>query len=170
MKLIGAFLLIAGAGGLGYLAEYGLKRRIAFLVELKKLLLLLESEITYKNATLGEAFWELSERKQGKQEAFLRQLYEEMELQGRNFKDVWGEQLQKWGKDNGLKEEDFRGAILFSDAVCSRDISLQEKLFQFSTEQLEEQILFLKKEQEKKGKAYFYLGIAGGAMGVIVFL
>ena len=170
MKLLGALLLITGAGGLGYLAEYGLKRRITFLLKLKELLLLLESEITYKNATLGEAFWELSERKQGMEGSFLKDVFEGMEVQGRNFEDVWCEYLKKWGNDNGLTEEDLRGAFSFSDAVGICDISLQERMIRYATEQLEERIRLLKKEHEKKGKAYFYLGIAGGAMGVIIFL
>lgn len=162
-------MLLLGCVGFGYMENLKWKIRLEQVRKLKELLMLLQNEITYKYATLGEACLFLSSQRNTAFGDLLKEIYLALE-EGKEFYPVWKATLEEWRKENYLMAEDIRPAVEFANISTVSDIKLQAGLIELSVKELEERMEYIKKEYERKGKTYVSLGFLTGFMGIILLL
>ena len=70
-KLIGVVLIVASSTGMGYLKGVNLSKNLMEMQEIRRIFLMLRSEVAYTKSPFGEAFYRIAERTYGKYKEWL---------------------------------------------------------------------------------------------------
>lgn len=170
MKIAGAILFILMTSLYGFRSAMELKERRLELIYLGQVMNQLKSQITYRRRRVGEAFGYIAKECRKPYQETLLHIYECLEESSESWEIIWEETLQELTEITCLKKDDVKIFAGLSSLSGATDYQLQMDIFEQIQKGLEEQILFLKREFEQKGKMYCCMGISIGILGVIVLI
>lgn len=171
IKIIGVILIVAGCTGMGFSFGGDLKERLTSLKLLRRMALLLRSEIKYRNTVLAEAFYHVAGNMGGACGRFLENVHKALEEKsGRGFAEIWEAAVD---------------CELSGEALCAKDILILKELggqlgfldreMQLTTldlylEQVGQEIAAAEAGIREKVRIYGCLGVMGGLFLAIILL
>ena len=170
MKLIGAFLVIAAGGMAGWVYSALLKKRLTILRGLIQSFQWLETEIGYASLPLGEAFLRISTRVPEEIRLLFTTFTTGLNSRaGLTADEAWQQSLTEHREALPLKAEDWALLADFGRTLGTTDRENQVTAIRQTLERLKHQAGDAEEEYRKNERLYRYLGIAGGALVVLLF-
>ncbi len=171
VRILGLFCIVAACGGLGYRKGAELSMELRELQELRKIFLMLRSEIEYTKAPLGEAFYHIGGRTYGVYRAWLLFLAEHLEKrEGQSVREIWEEAAKE--KLNGLHlSKDRREVFLSIGAnLGCYDREMEIGGIDLYLEQVRLAIQQMQEEIPEKRRLCRCLGVMGGIFAAVILL
>lgn len=170
-RLIGAILLLGGAGGFSVCLCRDMQLRLLQLYEMKRMYELFRSQISYSLAAFPEICRMSSFHMKAPFSEFLYAVYEKAEENsGKAYPQIWEEETERFFAKASIKKEDKMQLSEFARSLGYADKELMEQ-------EIEERIrtlLFVIQDMEthlaEREKMIMSVGIMGGLLLVILLL
>lgn len=171
IRIIGMLLTLAASTAFGlYLSHLGTFRR-ADLLEIKKALLILKSEIEYTAAPLPDAMTNIAARISTPVAnlfaAFANMLKHNHE--GETAYQLWLNAIDENKQNTFLKPEDWEVISSFGKTLGYLDKQMQVDTIRFTMDYIDSQITELQESNPKNSKMYKSLGVIGGILLLVIF-
>jgi stage III sporulation protein AB len=163
LKILGVLLIMAGSVGIGFYYSAREGFRVTDLLEFKKALLILSSEIEFMRSTLSEACANIAKRTGlGISPIFatFSQLLNEGE--GETAYQLWLTALNS--ENTYLAAEDKTVLEDFGKTLGYLDKTMQKNAIEYAVCYIDEKAASLQKYSDKNNKMYRSLGVIGGLM------
>lgn len=168
VHLIGATLLAAGCGYLGFQAAENLRRKSRSLRQMAQALALVEGELELGSPPLGQLLERVANRSSGPAKRLMEACVQGLDrLDREDFSTLWRRQVA------GLEElgEEGRAALSpLGDILGRYDGQAQREGTQVVRRALEKLAQRWEEERRRQGRVYQVLGLSGGAFLVILLL
>jgi len=171
IKIIGMILTLGASAALGmYMASLGSFRQ-QDLLEIKKALLILKSEIEYIATPLPEAMTNIAARTSKP----IAQLFEyfskslKQNEDGETAYQLWLTAIEAHKKSAFLKEEDWEIIGNFGKTLGYLDKQMQVDSISFTMDYIDDQISQLHGNNGKNQRMYQGLGVIGGILLLVIF-
>ncbi|MCL2048502.1 MAG: stage III sporulation protein AB [Defluviitaleaceae bacterium] len=166
-KLIGTILIMTGSVGFGVYFSAKESFRVQDLLEFKKALLILSSEIEYMRATLSEACGNIAKRTGlGISGVFASFSHALANSEGETAYQLWRNAI-----DTGkifIAAEDRAVLDDFGKTIGYLDKQMQKNAIEYAVRYIDEKAATLQKQSDKNKKMYRSLGIIGGLLIAVV--
>lgn len=170
-KMVGCILIITACSGIGYLKGLDIQKHLTEIKTLRQLFLMLRSEIKYKKAPLGEAFWNIGRRMEGKYEEWLIELSEKLEEKsGSTFMEIWADTIENNLKDTNLNQTDLKNLKELGLHMGYLDGEMQIGTIGLFLEQLEIEIQRMRENIVTQRRICNCLGVMGGIFLSIILI
>ena len=154
LKIMGWCLILAGGLGFGDAAARELRKRVAQLEELQRLLLILQGEIRCVRLTLPAVCELLAKDAKAPFQQFFWKVSEDLgKRTGQTAGEIWSRNLKEFGQLLGRM-----------------DMPMQLSAIQFYQEKIMLSLAEAKAAADSRQKLYRYLGALGGAALVLVIM
>lgn len=171
LKLIGGTLILTGGFLVGYRIAASLKKRMHELIEIKRMLLFLQSEIEYNMTPLQQAFQTISGKMQEPVSMWLVSLSENMnESKGKLFSEIWVESLSCLSDKSFLKKKDIRMLSDLGKSLGYLDLKQQMGGIDLCDKILETEINHARESLPGKIKTVISISVLGSIMLVLTLL
>lgn len=164
-KVIGSIMVIAVCTMLGFEKSRDMQKHLNALEELKRIFVLLKSEVQYTRAPFAELFLKISKKVEGEYSEWLFHLSRDLETYGTGtLQEAWKRSIYNHLHGNYLKKEEL-------DELCGVGKSLGYiETLEIYLDQLNFSIENTREELKTKKKLYQNMGIMCGIFLVIVLL
>jgi stage III sporulation protein AB len=170
MKILGAVVVITASTMAGWIYSSLLKKRIKIIGDIIQALHWLVTEIGYATVPLMEASSKISGRIQGEARIIFSGFTEELlASKGLIADEAWQKNLAACRKKLFLHNQDWMILENFGRTLGNTDREHQLSAIRQNVERLKVQEEEAIKDQEKNEKLYRYLGIAIGALVILIF-
>lgn len=170
MKMFGALLALAASTFAGWMYSTLLKKRLTLLNALIQCFRWLETEIGYASTPLVEAFTRIIQRTQEEISLIFSTFVEELTgPAGLTADEAWQQSIRQNQETLPLKAEDWALLIDFGRTLGTTDREHQVTAIRQTLERLHHQATGATEEWKKNERLYRYLGVAGGALVVLIF-
>ena len=171
IRIIGMMLTLAASAAFGiYMSNLGTFRR-KDLLEIKKALLILKSEIEYIASPLPEAMANISLRVAqpvaGLFDGYATALANN--TAGKTAYELWLDVIEEHKSSSFMKSEDWEVIGNFGKTLGYLDKQMQVDSIRFTMEYIDAQIGELQESNPKNARMYKSLGIIGGILMVVIF-
>lgn len=171
LKTAGAVLVIFSCTALGYQQSMRLSKRQHQLMEIRKMLLLLLGEITYRRETLPEAMNRISGKIKEPFCGFLREAAQEADRYGgERFSDIFSEKAKSCLKDSQMTKEDLEDFARLGECLGYLDVNMQKNTVELYLELLKKEITQISEEMPVKKKLYQSMGLLGGVFLAVLLV
>ena len=171
IKIGGSLCILLVAAAVGFFKAEQLGIRVKRLMELKRMMILLQGELRFHRATLSEAFAGAAERLEEPFRSMLEKLSQQMELQNSpDFSILWQNMVKELFQMGGFLPEDEGLFQSLHNGLGYLDLTMQTETLHHAVLQTEEAIETAKKQQEIKGKLYRTIGVTAGAFIVLLVI
>lgn len=171
LKLIGVLLILLSGAGMGFKKGAELSKELAELQELRRIFLMLRSEIEYTKAPLGEAFYQISRRTSGIYQEWLLSLTEQLkEKNGQSFREVWEIMIRKKLTTLHLSTIEQEQLKNMGSNLGFYDREMETGAIDLYLEQLKIQIENMQEEIPEKKRIFRCLGIMGGLFAAVILI
>ncbi len=165
LKIIGSLFLMSSTAAIGFIKAEELNERVKNLMELKRMMGLLQGELRFRRAALPEAFWNVSERVEKPFEGFLKEVSDKLEKrEPEGFDEIWNAACVRLLRNEGFQKTDGQLFEILGSSMGYLDLTMQMETIQLAMQQTEEAIEKAKEQQEQKGKLYRTMGVSLGAL------
>jgi len=171
VKLAGIILTLGASAALGwYFSNLAVFRR-QDLLEFKKALLILKSEIEYIASPLPEAMANIAVRTTPPVARLFALFAESLKHNesGETAYQLWLSAIGECKKQIFLKEEDWEAISSFGKTLGYLDKQMQLDSIGFTCGYIDQEVAVLQSEIEKSRRMYRSLGIIGGILLVVIF-
>jgi len=169
MRIIGAGIVCLATTLLGmHLGKAG-SRRTKDLMEFKKSLILLKSQIDFAIYTLPQAFYHISERVQPPFSSFYEKMAQELESGQLDAASVWETGILGL-KDTNLNKDDLANFGMLGTSLGQIDAHVQINSIDMVITGIDDSLKQLMLDNPKNVKMYRGLGIVSGLLITIVLL
>jgi len=171
IRVIGMILTLVASGALGfYIASLG-KFRQQELLEFKKALLILKSEIEYIAAPLPEAIANIAGRTTSPVSNIFKQFAESLKNnpEGETAYRLWVTAIAEHKSKSFLKSADWEALESFGKTLGYLDKQMQSDSIKFTIEYIDTEVAELQTSNEKNQRMYRSLGLIGGVLLLVVF-
>lgn len=163
LKIMGSLLVTCSCGALGLWKAGQWKEHLRMLEQLRKMIVLLRSEILYAHTPLGEAFGHVGKKAEGVLADLFLAVEERIgQQQGELFYIIWREEVEKRKKELLLSDRERQELTAFGEHLGYLDLEMQEHTVALYLEQLEMSIRFYREHEREQSRLYASLGIMGG--------
>lgn len=171
LRWLGAGLVICGSVAIGTSMTGEMRRRVIQLQELRKLVVILQGEIRYGNATLNEAFRHVAFRIRPPYREFLEAVAERMEeFRGEGLSEIFSGTVKEKLRGCALKREDLQLLERLGESLGYLDVKTQMNSLELFLEQINGLCGDAERELQSKAKVYHYLGLTGGLFLAIILI
>lgn len=171
MKIIGAMMIIGASAWLGSIIANNYRQRPRILGRFAQAVEMLRSLISYSYTPLPQAFEKVAENGGGFVAKIFSSAAEYMSSgQGLSGGEAWNQAFTQWGSFLPLDQDDL---ILLRDAgnaLGMTDKGDQERHLSLALEQIRRRMEQLEISASHTAKVWFYLGLSGGGILVLVLL
>ena len=168
IRMVGAVLVAAGGGWLGFQAAIGMRTQVRALRQTSAGLALLERELELNAPPLSRLLERGAERSQGPAEELFRNCFRGLDhLDREDFSSLWRRLV------SGCHALGSEGqAVLFplGDTLGRYDGERQREALAAARRRLEELSARLEEDSRRRGRVYQALGLSGGAFLTILLL
>jgi len=168
-RILGTLLIMAGSVGLGLYYSAKESFRVQDLLEFKKALLILSSEIEYMRSTLSEASANIAKRTGlgiGKIFENFSQLLTKSE--GETAYQLWIAAMDTGKENTFLAAEDRAVLEDFGKTLGYLDKTMQKNSIEYAVTYIDEKAATLQKQSDKNTRMYRSLSIIGGLLITVV--
>ena len=164
-KVIGSIMVIAVCTALGFEKSRELQLHLKELEELKRLFMIIHSELKFTKATLSEIFFKISKKTEMPYKEWLNNLAKQLEVCGAGtFMELWKNSIQIYLVKTTLRKEE-----IYELEQVGLGIQYVDTL-ELYLNQLDFSIQNTREELKTKKKIYQSMGIMCGIFLVIVLL
>lgn len=168
-KIIGSICILTACSGLGFNMAKQWTKHLETLETLRKMILLLKSEILYSNAPLAEALEIVGTKSPGILGDFFIGVSDRIKRQdGELFYTMWKQEINGIEADSYLSDTDRNQLESFGEHLGFLDLAQQERTILLYLEQLDLAINYLREHQREKRRLYTSLGVMGGLFLMII--
>ncbi|MCL2203078.1 MAG: stage III sporulation protein AB [Defluviitaleaceae bacterium] len=169
MQLIGAMAVVGGAAALGFYYAALETQRTLDLLEFKKALLILSSEIEYMRTPLPAAAVNIGKRVQRWVEPMFTRFGELLaQGEGETAYRLWMQAIGEVKEQTRLSEEDWAVVEGFGKTLGYLDKEMQRNAIEYTLSYIDEKAVALQTQADKNKKMYRSLGVVGGLLLVVV--
>ena len=147
------------------------KNQLENMKYLQRIISLIQSEIRYSRAFLGEIFANIG---QGAKEPYKNWLLDMSErvnvFTGEKFEDIWKESVHRYLKVLDLPEQELEALKSLGNQLGYADIQVQMRLLDLYQEHLERTIREVHGEVQTKVRLYHCLGVMSGLFVAVLLL
>ncbi|WP_461812430.1 stage III sporulation protein AB [Faecalimonas sp.] len=170
-KLFGCILIVFASSAMGWSKGIELKKHLVEVENMRKMFLMLRSEIAYIKSPLPEAFRHIGKRMGGIFRDWLLNLSEQMiKKKGVNFLELWSESIEQYWRRSYLTNEDIEKLKSVGENMGYLDEKMQIGTIDLYVKQLELEIQCLQKEFVVEKRLYHCLGIMGGIFLAVILI
>lgn len=170
-KLIGVVLIVASSTGMGYLKGVNLSKNLMEMQEIRRIFLMLRSEVAYTKSPFGEAFYRIAERTYGKYKEWLFFLAESLnQRSGHTFFELWQHALERYFSDTHLDKKNLELLKNMGTNMGYLDREMQVGAIDLYLEQLKLNIRKMQEELPEKRRILNCLGVMGGIFVAVVLV
>jgi stage III sporulation protein AB len=169
MRVIGALAVVGGASALGfYYAELETQRALD-LLELKKALLILSSEIEYMRTPLPAASINIGKRAERWVGPMFTRFGELLALnESETAYRIWMRVLPEMKDRARLADEDWKMVEGFGKTLGYLDKKMQQNAITYAVDYIDEKASALQAQADKNKKMYRSLGVIGGLLLAVI--
>ena len=169
LRLAGAAVVVAGSAALGFYYAAQEAFRVQHLMEFKKALLILSSEIEYMRTPLPAACSNIAKRT-GKPVGPLLAHFSELLLQneGETAYQLWIQALNTHKDHTFLANEDWNVIEGFGKTLGYLDRQMQQNAISYVVEYIDDKATSLQVQSDKNKRMFRSLGIIGGLLLAVV--
>jgi len=169
IRILGGLLVCVSTMLLGvYMGGAG-TRRAKDLMEFKKSLILLKSQIDFAIYTLPQAFYHISERVQPHFEQLYAKMAAELEEGQNDAAGVWASGMENL-KDSNLSKDDLANFSILGTSLGHMDAEVQINSIDMVIAGIDDSLKQLMADNPKNVKMYRGLGVVSGLLITIVLL
>ncbi len=170
-RVLAVLFVLYGCIGFSFKLCQEMRIRISHVEQMKQILQLFQSEISYSRTSFPEMCYSIAKRVDGVYGQVLSKIYEQTQQQsGMLFPDIWKEKMKQALAPFPLKEKERTLFLEFVDQLGFADWEMQVRSIAKSTEQLADLEAQLKGARHNKEKVITSVGVLGGIMLVIIFI
>jgi len=170
LQLLGAAVVVGGAVALGFHYAARESARLLDLLEFKKALMILSSEIDYMRTPLPAAAANIGKRTERWVGPFFSRFGEVLAANdGETAYQLWVRVLGDVGDAADLVEEDLKVIDGFGKTLGYLDRDMQRNAIDYAVRYVDETCAVLQVQAEKSKKMYRSLGVIGGLFLAVVF-
>lgn len=162
-------VIILACGGLGVFKAASFSERCRDLQDIKDMLQILETEITYRKDPLVHAFARISQYKDNRAMALLEQCSRKMK-QHSELCSCWQESMKRVYQNSCLTAEDLLILTDMGMQLGKSSIQGQSSMFSLCNLKLDRQIEQAQEAKQTKGKMYRSMGFSIGAVIAVIFI
>lgn len=170
-KFLGGLLIVSASGLLGILFSNQLLLRYRELLNLRRVMQMLETEVAYGATPLPVALISVSNKSEGLASSFFRNVSQD--LSNRSFytvREAWNDSAEKILMHSILLNSDIELIKSFGSILGCSDIEDQKKHFQLFYLQLRHQEDAALEEVKRSAKMYRSLGFLLGIAVIVVLI
>ena len=147
------------------------KMQLESMKYLQRIISLIQSEIRYSRAFLGEIFWNIGQGVKEPYKSWLLEMSESVnEFTGARFEDIWKDSIRRNLKVLDLPEQELESLKSLGNQLGYADIQVQMRLLDLYQEHLERTIREVHDEVQTKVRLYHCLGVMSGLfVAVLLF-
>lgn len=170
VKALGLLALVVGCGLLGIYKDLLLRDRLRRLEDFYRMILKLESQISYFKEPLLTLFDRTA--KKGNTEAFLflQDCDDALREKHGEINEIWNSSIEKQYGKAGFSPEDLEVLRYGGSFLGQTDYETQQGHFSYLKARLEERIALAQETCRVKGQMYRRIGFFGGAIAAILLL
>jgi stage III sporulation protein AB len=169
LKIIGAAVVFCATMTAGYYYGSLESLRARDLMELKKALSILRSEIEFARTPLAEALTSIGRRvKKPVGDIFIRLLDELDESRGGDVGDMWERCVRACAVSSYLKDEDVDQLVSFGKTLGYLDSGMQLSGISILCDYINDKIAVLNESKHKNKRMYQSLGALSGLLIIVV--
>jgi len=169
MRWLGAAAVICGAAALGFYYASQEAQRAQDLLELKKALLILSSEIEYMRTPLPAASLNIGKRSERWVGPLFTRFGEYLaQSEGETAYQVWIRVIAEIKGQAHLAEEDWKVVEGFGKTLGYLDKQMQQNAIRYTVDYIDEKATSLQAQADKNKKMYRSLGVIGGLLLAVV--
>lgn len=136
---------------------------------LQKIICLIQSEIRYSKAYLGEIFWKIGQSAEEPYKSWLLEMSKKANMfSGESFEDIWKGSVENNLKVLELPVCELEALKALGNQLGYSDIQVQMRLIELYLEHLEHTISEVQGEMKGKTRLYHCLGVMSGLLISIV--
>ena len=169
VQIIGGALICLSTTLLGLYMGGAAARRSKDLMELKKSLILLKSQMDFAIYTLPQAFCHISGRVAPPFSEFYAKLAKELENNKADAATVWAQGIEGLSRTN-LSKEDLDNFGILGMSLGHMDVTVQINSIDMIIAAIDDSLTQLRTDGPKTTKMYRGLGVASGLLITIVLL
>ena len=171
MKMAGAFIIVGMTSLWGIAEASKVRSQLENMKYLQRIISLIQSEIRYSRAFLGEIFENIG---QGVREPYKKWLLEMSEktnaFTGESFEEIWKEGISDNLKELHLPKQESESLKSLGEQLGYADVQVQMRLLDMYQEYLERTIGEMHEQVRTKVRSYHSLGIMSGLfLAVLLF-
>ncbi|MCL2603683.1 MAG: stage III sporulation protein AB [Defluviitaleaceae bacterium] len=169
MRLAGAAAVVCGAAALGFYYAAQEAQRALDLLEFKKALMVLSSEIEYMRTPLPVAAVNIGKRAERWVGPMFTRFGELLALsEGETAYQVWMKVITEVKDGTHLAQEDWKVVEGFGKTLGYLDRQMQQNAIRYAVDYIDEKAAGLQQQADKNRKMYRSLGIIGGLLLAVV--
>lgn len=168
LKTVGAVMVIAGTVGLAWREVNRLRERTKVLRSLQGTMSYLEEELTFRLTPLPNLFEHLAKNRQGGVSRFFQTVWDAMDMPESSMRQNWVQAARK--ELSILKEAERQTVEELGEVLGQYDAQTQAQALRLAGERLAGAYAEAKADQQRLGKVYLALGVAGGLATVLVLI
>lgn len=166
MKVVGLIFIVLSAGSVGFRIGVILKNRCHYLMELIKMLQILENEISFGGTPLPQAFALVAQTAEGE----VKKIFSHLSVQMENCRWI----SPKTAMEGALKgnQETVADSILLelAEKIGKYDLDTQISSIRIAQAQVQQMLNDLEQERKVKSKTYQTLSICAGLAVAILLI
>lgn len=147
------------------------KNQLENMKYLQRIICLIQSEIRYSRAFLGEIFCNIGQGVKEPYKSWLLEMSEKTStFSGECFEDIWKESINKNLKELDFPEQELESLKSLGNQIGYADIQVQMRLLDLYLEHLDRTIREVHEQVQTKVKLYHCLGVMSGLfLSVLLF-
>lgn len=169
LKIVLCIVIVLSCGGLGIIKAQAFSGRYKDLNDLKNMIKILETEMSYKKDPLPNAFKRISEYKENRAMELL-QIASQYMAERLEFSLCWDRAIAEVYDRSDLTNEDVMILKDMGLQLGKSDIQGQAAMFSLVNVKLDDQIKEADQAKKTKGKMYKSLGFSIGAVIAIILI
>ncbi len=171
LKGIGIICMIAASAGMGYKKGADLTRELSELQEIRRIFLMLRSEVEYAKSPMDDAFYQIGERLSGYYKRWLCFLAENLKnRKGQSFQEIWEISIQSCLLESHLSRKNLGFLNTMGANLGHYDRTMQIGAIDLYLEQLKMSIQKMQEEVPEKRRILNCLGVMGGIFVAVVLM
>ena len=170
-KIIGSILIVLSASALGMIKGQELQKRLSDMLEIKRIFIILKSQIEYTRSTFPAVFGQMARRCDGIYKEWLLYLAKELnKCQANRIRNIWEDGVDEVLFKTQLKKTELELIKSVGTNLGQLDIESQTNAICLFLEQWEETIQKTRADLDAKKRLSNLLGVLGGAFLVILLV
>lgn len=170
-KLVGSVLVILSTSIAGIMYGKEWNEYIDKLVDLRRILQMIQGEMKYKATPLGDVFYDLSRKVREPYKSWLQALSRETELREENqFEKIWMKCVDRYLKSLHLKDVHHAKIVEYGVYLGQMDHDTFVQTGQLYIEQIDYEIKKLRAVVDSKKRIANCIGVMSGLFIVIILL
>jgi len=166
--MLGCALVLLSSCVLGIYYSFKIEYRMSDLLEMKKALVLLVSEIEFVSAPLAEAMASISSKVDKPIDKILYDFSDNLGKLNLSAGEVWKRSLEDNIKSTFFEKEDIESFVSFGKTLGYLDRKQQNNNIEITVRYIDAKISELVEKSEKNKKMYKSLGLFGGMVIMVI--